>query len=184
MEQSFQARTAPFDIDALLHPSRAFRHPLDVVRDADMTVAEKRSVLAPWAPTHVRSSPTSRCGLPQQGMSSITRTSSMRCSRSMPGKPRTQCATRSSAGSGADDGATGKAVDAAGQTTATLQRVRLSLLWMGAQGSRAAFAAHHFFLEAIDFGLAKLCRASRQWAPWLRRGRLQPDRRSGDRRFR
>ena len=42
MEQSF-------DIDALLHPSRAFRHPLDVVRDTDMTVAEKRSVLASWA---------------------------------------------------------------------------------------------------------------------------------------
>jgi hypothetical protein len=49
MEQSFQARKAPFDIDALLHPSRAFRHPLDVVRDTDMTVAEKRSVLASWA---------------------------------------------------------------------------------------------------------------------------------------
>ena len=46
MEQSFQARKIPFDIDALLHPSRAFRHPLDVVRDTDMTVAEKRSVLA------------------------------------------------------------------------------------------------------------------------------------------
>jgi hypothetical protein len=47
--QSFQARKVPFDIDALLHPSRAFRHLLDVVRDADMTVAEKRSVLASWA---------------------------------------------------------------------------------------------------------------------------------------
>src|SRR3981189_1717335 len=49
MEQSFQARKIPFDIDALLHPSRAFRHPLDVARDTDMTVAEKRSVLASWA---------------------------------------------------------------------------------------------------------------------------------------
>jgi hypothetical protein len=49
MEQSFQARKTPFDIDALLHPSRAFGHPLDVVRDTDMTVAEKRSVLASWA---------------------------------------------------------------------------------------------------------------------------------------
>jgi hypothetical protein len=38
----------PFDIDALLHPSKAFRHPLDVVRDPDMTVAEMRSVLASW----------------------------------------------------------------------------------------------------------------------------------------
>lgn len=49
MEQSFQGKKTPFDIDALLHPSRAFRHPLDVVRDPDMTVAEKRSVLASWA---------------------------------------------------------------------------------------------------------------------------------------
>ena len=43
------SRKTPFDIEALLHPSRAFRHPLDVVRDADMTSAEKRSVLASWA---------------------------------------------------------------------------------------------------------------------------------------
>lgn len=49
MEQSFRGKKAPFDIDALLHPSRAFPHPLDVVRDPDLTVAEKRSVLASWA---------------------------------------------------------------------------------------------------------------------------------------
>jgi hypothetical protein len=49
MKQNFQARKTPFDIDALLHPSKAFRRPLDVVRDSDMTVAEKRSVLASWA---------------------------------------------------------------------------------------------------------------------------------------
>ena len=49
MEQSFQDKKAPFDLDALLHPSKAFRHPLDVVRDPDMTVSEKRSVLASWA---------------------------------------------------------------------------------------------------------------------------------------
>lgn len=49
MEQSFQGKKAPFDIDALLHPSKAFRHPLDVVRDPDMTVWEKRSLLASWA---------------------------------------------------------------------------------------------------------------------------------------
>jgi hypothetical protein len=49
MEQSFQGKKAPFDIDALLHPSRAFHHPLDVVSDPDMRVAEKRSVLASWA---------------------------------------------------------------------------------------------------------------------------------------
>ena len=49
MEQSFQVKKASFDLDALLHPSKAFRHPLDVVRDPDMTVSEKRSVLASWA---------------------------------------------------------------------------------------------------------------------------------------
>jgi hypothetical protein len=49
MGQSFQDKKAPFDIDALLHPSNAFRHPLDIVRDPDMTVAEKRAVLASWA---------------------------------------------------------------------------------------------------------------------------------------
>jgi hypothetical protein len=49
MKQSRHSRKAPFEINALLHPSRAFRHPLDVVRDNDMTVAEKRSVLASWA---------------------------------------------------------------------------------------------------------------------------------------
>jgi hypothetical protein len=49
MEQSFQGKKTPFDLEALLHPSKAFRHPFDVVRDLDMTVSEKRSVLASWA---------------------------------------------------------------------------------------------------------------------------------------
>ena len=38
-----------FDLDSLFHPARAFAHPLDVVRDPDMTRAEKRAVLASWA---------------------------------------------------------------------------------------------------------------------------------------
>jgi hypothetical protein len=37
------------DIDALLHPARAFAHPLDVVRDPDMTLYEKRAILSSWA---------------------------------------------------------------------------------------------------------------------------------------
>jgi hypothetical protein len=49
MGQTFQDKKATLDIDALLHPSKAFGHPLDVVRDPDMTVAEKRAVLASWA---------------------------------------------------------------------------------------------------------------------------------------
>jgi len=38
-----------FDLDALLHPARAFAHPLDVVRDRDLTSHEKRAILASWA---------------------------------------------------------------------------------------------------------------------------------------
>jgi len=37
------------DLDALLHPARAFAHPMDVVRDADLTLSEKRAILASWA---------------------------------------------------------------------------------------------------------------------------------------
>jgi hypothetical protein len=39
----------PADIDALLHPARAFRHPSDVVRDNDLTLYEKRAILSSWA---------------------------------------------------------------------------------------------------------------------------------------
>ena len=38
-----------FDLDALLHPASAFTHPMDVVRDPDLTLNEKRAVLASWA---------------------------------------------------------------------------------------------------------------------------------------
>jgi hypothetical protein len=38
-----------FDIDALLHPANAFSHPIDVVRDRDLTLNEKRALLAAWA---------------------------------------------------------------------------------------------------------------------------------------
>jgi hypothetical protein len=38
-----------FDFDALLHPARAFAHPTDVVRDPDLTLNEKRAILASWA---------------------------------------------------------------------------------------------------------------------------------------
>jgi len=37
------------DFDALLHPWQAFAHPLDVVRDIDLTTSEKRAILASWA---------------------------------------------------------------------------------------------------------------------------------------
>ena len=38
-----------FDFDTLLHPASAFAHPMDVVRDADLTLNEKWAILASWA---------------------------------------------------------------------------------------------------------------------------------------
>jgi hypothetical protein len=37
------------DLDDLLHPAQAFEHPQDVVNDPDLTVNEKRAILASWA---------------------------------------------------------------------------------------------------------------------------------------
>jgi len=37
------------DLDALLHPAQAFEHPVKVVDDPDLTLAEKRAILASWA---------------------------------------------------------------------------------------------------------------------------------------
>jgi len=37
------------DLNALLHPAQAFAHPADVVNDDDLTLAEKRAILAAWA---------------------------------------------------------------------------------------------------------------------------------------
>jgi hypothetical protein len=37
------------DLDALLHPAQAFAHPCDVVNDPDLTLSEKRAILASWA---------------------------------------------------------------------------------------------------------------------------------------
>jgi hypothetical protein len=35
--------------DELLHPARAFAHPWDIVEDPDLTLNEKRAILASWA---------------------------------------------------------------------------------------------------------------------------------------
>lgn len=37
------------DLDELLHPARAFGHPSEVVADPDLTLNEKRAILASWA---------------------------------------------------------------------------------------------------------------------------------------
>jgi hypothetical protein len=38
-----------FDFNALLHPNKVFRHPRDVVNSTDLTLGEKRAILASWA---------------------------------------------------------------------------------------------------------------------------------------
>ena len=37
------------ELDSLLHPASAFDHPLDVVKDPDLTREEKRAILSSWA---------------------------------------------------------------------------------------------------------------------------------------
>jgi hypothetical protein len=38
-----------FDLDALLHPAGAFADPMEVFNDPDLTLNEKRAILASWA---------------------------------------------------------------------------------------------------------------------------------------
>jgi hypothetical protein len=38
-----------FDFNALLHPGTVFEHPRDVVDHCDLTLAQKRAILASWA---------------------------------------------------------------------------------------------------------------------------------------
>lgn len=47
--RTFARDDTGFDLDALLHPAGAFAHPKDVVRDAGLTLNEKRAILASWA---------------------------------------------------------------------------------------------------------------------------------------
>jgi hypothetical protein len=51
------------DLDTLLHPSQAFGHPSEVVRDPDLTLNEKRAILASWASDAcaMEAVPTLRC---------------------------------------------------------------------------------------------------------------------------
>ena len=43
------SKPSKFDLDALLHPAQAFRHPSEVVADPELTLNEKRAILASWA---------------------------------------------------------------------------------------------------------------------------------------
>ncbi len=52
-----------FDFAALLHPAQAFAHPRDVVGDPDLTLNEKRAILASWVSDAcaVEAAPALRC---------------------------------------------------------------------------------------------------------------------------
>lgn len=58
-----QADSPHSDLDALLHPARAFARPCDVVADPDLTLNEKRAILASWASDvcAVEAAPAFRC---------------------------------------------------------------------------------------------------------------------------
>jgi hypothetical protein len=62
---SSNASRKPFDLDLddLLHPAQAFAHPRDVVDDPDLTLNEKRAILASWASDAcaVEAAPALRC---------------------------------------------------------------------------------------------------------------------------
>jgi hypothetical protein len=44
-----QINRTNLDLDDLLHPAQAFFHPSEVVHDPDLTLNEKRAILAFWA---------------------------------------------------------------------------------------------------------------------------------------
>jgi hypothetical protein len=49
MKETRKEKQDIFDLDALLHPASAFAHPMEVVHDPDLTLNEKRAILASWA---------------------------------------------------------------------------------------------------------------------------------------
>lgn len=50
------------ELDQLLYPSRAFGHPQAVVEDTDLSLNEKRAILASWASDVCASKPARDCG--------------------------------------------------------------------------------------------------------------------------
>jgi len=62
-----------FDLNDLLHPAQAFSHPSDVANDPDLTLNEKRAILASWASDAcaIESVPELRCA-PAHGGRPVT----------------------------------------------------------------------------------------------------------------
>jgi hypothetical protein len=48
-EAGFNGCDDGLGLDCLLHPAQAFEHPSNVVNDPDLTLNEKRAILASWA---------------------------------------------------------------------------------------------------------------------------------------
>jgi len=48
-DDAFHNRRDGWDPNDLLHPAQAFEHPSHVVNDPDLTLNEKRAILASWA---------------------------------------------------------------------------------------------------------------------------------------
>jgi hypothetical protein len=49
MSKYYIDRVLARDFDGLVHPSEVFDHPADVVNDPDISLNEKRAILASWA---------------------------------------------------------------------------------------------------------------------------------------
>ena len=56
-----QNHPSDVELDTLLHPALAFEHPREVVRDPDLTLNEKRAILASWASDACAVTPALRC---------------------------------------------------------------------------------------------------------------------------
>ena len=51
-EAGADQRATPLELTEFLHPAGAFKHPLDVVDDCDLTLYEKRAILSSWLAEH------------------------------------------------------------------------------------------------------------------------------------
>jgi hypothetical protein len=49
IDRGSRQKPRDYDLDSLLHPAQAFEHPSRVVSDPDLTLNEKRAILASWA---------------------------------------------------------------------------------------------------------------------------------------
>ena len=60
-------RTCDPDREVVLHPAHAFGHPSNVLDDVDLTLKEKRSILASWEPDACEIEPAPDCRSNKRG---------------------------------------------------------------------------------------------------------------------